>query len=536
MFKRTINIINRNILIFFPIVWSFGPAIQDIAVSFIAISFIFFCFAHRDFEFINDKISWILIAFFISIIISSIFSPIIETSFYKSSVYMRYLLFFFAVNYLIKFDSGDLRKFCIINISFILFLSLDIWFQKINGADIFGFQPGMDGMRNSGFFGDEWIAGGFIAKTFFLTSIFFLLTKTKKIYLFSFYFFTLITIFFTGERMALILFIIGTLLFVIIYKDLLKHKIIYFSAIFLSVTIFLIFNPQTYYRVVNQTLNQIIYGHSDKYHKYFNIEITHKNKLDERKDIDKNNFIFAYQDDLNSNFSLNQNTQNFIYQINKEKKFFKVTNINLDSYEISGTHFEKIDIEVEYIRGKNIGKMKNMLENIFSDSKLNIYEDIQFKLLNPRKFDLKMSFPLIDTGWGAHFLAAVNIWLDKPFFGNGLKTFRELCGYEKYKTISKNDIHRCSTHPHNFYFELLAETGIIGLILLASFFIGIAKKAKIIRNKNEIFFLIILILSIWPLGTTGSLFNNHNAGIFWFIISFTYYTFRNKDLFFTTND
>ena len=140
------------------------------------------------------------------------------------------------------------------------------------------------------------------------------------------------------------------------------------------------------------------------------------------------------------------------------------------------------------------------------------------------------------AGAVAVFLAAINIWKDKPFFGNGLKSFRALCGFEKYKTISKNDANRCSTHPHNFYFELLAETGIFGFCLLVSFFIISLKKINFFKNKNRIFFSIIFIMSIWPIGTSGSLFNNHNAGFFWFIISLSYYALNKKNLFITSNN
>ena len=535
IFKSSINSINRHILIFFPIIWSLGPAVQDIAISFTAITFIFFSIKNNNFEFLNYKISWILIAFFISIIISSAFSPTVEISIYKSSSYLRYLLFFFAINYLIKLDSNDFRKFFIFNIIFIVFLAIDIWLQKINGTDIFGFEAGMDGMRNSGFFGDEWIAGGFIVKTFFLTFIYFLLINLNKFYLFSFYLFILATVFLTGERMALVLFIVGTLLFVFIYKDYLKYKLFTFITILISVIIFFIFNPQVYYRTIDQTFNQLIYGHADKYHKYFDIEASQKYPLAELKNLNKKDFIFDY-DNSYSNYSLGLKIQNLIKNINKESEYFKVTHIDTHFYQFEEYHYEKVDIQIEYVRGYKIEKYKNNLNKIISNSEIKNLGNLEIKLKDPKKFILKKSLPLIDTGWGAHFLAAINIWKDKPFFGSGLKSFRALCGFEKYKTISKNDANRCSTHPHNFYFELLAETGFFGFFLLVSFFIVILKKINFFKNENKIFFLIIFIINIWPLGTSGSLFNNHNAGFFWFIISISCYVLNKKNLFITSNN
>ena len=56
---------------------------------------------------------------------------------------------------------------------------------------------------------------------------------------------------------------------------------------------------------------------------------------------------------------------------------------------------------------------------------------------------------------------AFNMFLDKPILGHGPKMFRVICKNEKYQV----GIKPCDTHPHNFYIQLLAETGIIGFSL-----------------------------------------------------------------------
>ena len=61
---------------------------------------------------------------------------------------------------------------------------------------------------------------------------------------------------------------------------------------------------------------------------------------------------------------------------------------------------------------------------------------------------------------------AYNMFLDKPIFGHGPKMFRVICKDEKYAVGSTP----CMTHPHNFYVQLLAETGIIGFSFLFSAF------------------------------------------------------------------
>ena len=52
-------------------------------------------------------------------------------------------------------------------------------------------------------------------------------------------------------------------------------------------------------------------------------------------------------------------------------------------------------------------------------------------------------------------------------FGVGNKMYRKLCNKDEYFV---NDF-SCTTHPHNFYLQVLAENGLIGFIILASIFL-----------------------------------------------------------------
>ena len=57
---------------------------------------------------------------------------------------------------------------------------------------------------------------------------------------------------------------------------------------------------------------------------------------------------------------------------------------------------------------------------------------------------------------------AYNMFKDQPLLGHGPKMFRLICKDEKYAV----GITPCMTHPHNFYVQLLAESGIIGFLFL----------------------------------------------------------------------
>ena len=110
---------------------------------------------------------------------------------------------------------------------------------------------------------------------------------------------------------------------------------------------------------------------------------------------------------------------------------------------------------------------------------------------------------------------AYNMFLDKPIFGHGPKMFRVLCKDEKY-TIGKTP---CMTHPHNFYIQLLAETGIIGFSFLFSVFVYVLYcsyrqfKSMVSRQKEylsdyQVCLLAGILITVWPITTNGNFFNN----------------------------
>ena len=108
-----------------------------------------------------------------------------------------------------------------------------------------------------------------------------------------------------------------------------------------------------------------------------------------------------------------------------------------------------------------------------------------------------------------------------PFFGAGNKNYRvETC------INRKNPKYLCNTHPHQFYFEFLAEHGFVGsMILLFVLFNLIFSKIKIILNyKNylQLGCLIFLTTLFIPLLPSGAFFTDYNLTIFWINLSIMY--------------
>ena len=117
-----------------------------------------------------------------------------------------------------------------------------------------------------------------------------------------------------------------------------------------------------------------------------------------------------------------------------------------------------------------------------------------------------------------HYFAALKMFIDKPVFGIGTNAFRFQCDQKKYTYKQRS----CTSHPHNYYLQVLAELGVIGFLALCSFFfyicfIGLRQFFFLIQSKQKKlipfeFFLYAMILFVywWPLIPHMSLYNNWN--------------------------
>jgi O-antigen ligase len=129
------------------------------------------------------------------------------------------------------------------------------------------------------------------------------------------------------------------------------------------------------------------------------------------------------------------------------------------------------------------------------------------------------------TTYGAHYFTAIKIFKNYPLLGSGLKTYRVECFKEIYndKSLIFNN-QRCSTHPHQIYFEILSELGIIGFVVFFGiFFLIISKKIISFFKTNDYQLLtatLYVLIVFLPLIPSGSFFTSFGATIFWLNFSF----------------
>ena len=116
---------------------------------------------------------------------------------------------------------------------------------------------------------------------------------------------------------------------------------------------------------------------------------------------------------------------------------------------------------------------------------------------------------------------SINEFFKKPLIGIGPKISRQIYKnkIDPFKDIYGNEVPECISHPHNYYIQLLSETGIIGatpiIILFLFLFYNILKNIffRIFLNKEFLdfkllIFYLLIFINLFPFVPAGNFFNN----------------------------
>ena len=108
------------------------------------------------------------------------------------------------------------------------------------------------------------------------------------------------------------------------------------------------------------------------------------------------------------------------------------------------------------------------------------------------------------------FYSGYETWKQNKIFGGGLKSFKINC-----PKVLRN----CSTHPHNYYLEILSDLGIIGLVLICFIGVYIIYKSFLVKNRILTPFIYLFLIEIFPFKTTGSFFTTSNSTYIFLILA-----------------
>jgi O-antigen ligase len=151
------------------------------------------------------------------------------------------------------------------------------------------------------------------------------------------------------------------------------------------------------------------------------------------------------------------------------------------------------------------------------------FKNDSFRIRVNNSYDILSNF--YDSSYGRLYESSYLLFKENYIFGVGLKNYRVDCD-NQIDPRPQHPYQFCSSHPHNFYLEILTETGLIGFVIfILSFlflFIFINKEIKKYNLSFQKFSsiaygnAIVLLVYFWPFKTSGSFFTTWNGSFFWF--------------------
>ena len=145
------------------------------------------------------------------------------------------------------------------------------------------------------------------------------------------------------------------------------------------------------------------------------------------------------------------------------------------------------------------------------------------------------------------YRSGIEVFKKYPYFGTGNKNYGlETCYGQKNKvfksgliSLPKNKLYLCSSHPHQIYFDFLAEHGFIGSIIILSIFFklifDLLKKISISRNKLQFASFIYILTVFIPILPSGAFFSDHLLTLFFINFSLMFSVNKNSNLFYKNN-
>lgn len=168
----------------------------------------------------------------------------------------------------------------------------------------------------------------------------------------------------------------------------------------------------------------------------------------------------------------------------------------------------------------------------------------EFEVMTLRNKTFFKNFYIFSGYHNNLLLTSIEFFKSNKITGIGPRGFKNLCkklaGRDENGSLtidqSKFDLNKfsCNNHPHNYYFQILAEMGLVGLLFLISFYLFLIYKFinyLFLRSQKKkdnylLAILIICLINFWPITTTGDFFNNWISIIIY--IPFVFYLLSTK--------
>jgi O-antigen ligase len=500
------------LLSFLPAALVIGPFIAEIIINIISIFFIYNLIKNKELKIFNTIFFKYFFTFYLFLIICFYSSPVLEKLHIGTIFYFRFFIFTIAAVYILRANKNNL-KFLYQCLSITIFIVvIDGYIQFIFEKNILGF-PKYREDRISGFFDSKLILGSYIFRLLpLLIGLTFFIKNTSKF----FFYFNLILIIMSinlvllsGERASFVLMALTILIIFVQINIHKKIKYFFIASVLLSTFFLFFFNQIIFDRYFNQFRNHLlgdnrniskIYTHLPMFETAF--KMFKENKL---IGMGPQSYRYVCSDDKYVSY------YNQPIVINNEIIEIKIPWNKIGEYKIKELYISK---------GKRINVGDKLFSYIFT------YDGKTYDYFSEKEGLVNEIYPPINK--------IDNSYINEQIFASITPLLFPT------RVITKKNA--CNTHPHNFYFQLLGETGIIGFLFIFILFVylsfviiknifSVHLCKKIFANNLEVCIASVLFVTLWPLTTTGNFFNNWLNIISFYLLAFYLFSiFKSKNV------
>ena len=256
--NRNYLIISSSILLYLiPFALLTGPFLPDLFLSLISLIFIYISFNEKLWKYYKNNFFYIFTLFYLYILFRSILSDSILLSLESSLFYFRFGIFALAVSFLIENNNKLIKFFTIAIIITFIFATINGLFQSYYGENFFGIANKSPN-RLSLLLHDNLILGNYLSRLLPLVIGLFIYSFSNNKYrlpiLFILLMLTTMTIYLSGERTALGIFLIFIVMFYVLINGYKKMKVFLLIITIMSIILSSYLNPQIQNRNIWFTL------------------------------------------------------------------------------------------------------------------------------------------------------------------------------------------------------------------------------------------------------------------------------------------